>query len=67
MSKTIKLEISTYAKITPEIRRCLIEARRLAMENTLKARIPECGDFGAIAQDLDFICNEIGVKDEENN
>jgi hypothetical protein len=25
------------------------------MEQTLKARIPECGEFAAIAQDLDFV------------
>jgi hypothetical protein len=31
------------------------EARRLAMEQTCKAKIPECGNFGAIAQDLDYL------------
>ena len=29
--------------------------RDLAMLHTVKARIPECGIFGEIAQDLDFI------------
>jgi hypothetical protein len=31
------------------------EARRVAMEQTYKAPIPECGHFGAIAQDLDYL------------
>lgn len=35
----------------------LLKLKALAMENTVKARIPECGDFGHIAQDLDYICN----------
>ncbi len=29
------------------------EARRIAMEQAVKARVPECGNFGEIAQDLD--------------
>ena len=29
-------------------------ARQTAMVQTLKARIPECGEFARIAQDLDF-------------
>jgi hypothetical protein len=33
----------------------LIRAHQTAMEQTLKARIPECGEFAAIAQDLDFV------------
>ena len=34
-------------------REALQRARDLAMRQTAEARIPECGDFGAIAQDLD--------------
>lgn len=30
-------------------------ARQTAMEQTLKARIPECAEFAGIAQDLDFV------------
>ena len=37
----------------------LKNARDLAMKNTLAARIPECGDFGHIAQDLDYVLNDI--------
>ena len=33
----------------------LERAHRTAMEQTLKARIPECGEFAEIAQDLDFV------------
>lgn len=34
-------------------RELLGEARNIAMEWTLKGRVPECGKFGQIAQDLD--------------
>ena len=34
--------------------KAVIEARNLAMEKSISARIPECGDFGLIAQNLDF-------------
>lgn len=33
----------------------LERAHQTAMEQTLKARIPECGEFAGIAQDLDFV------------
>ena len=33
----------------------LSRAHHVAMEQTLKARIPECGEFAGIAQDLDFV------------
>lgn len=32
----------------------LTRARNTAMQQTLTARIPECGEFAGIAQDLDF-------------
>ncbi|HEU4375830.1 MAG TPA: hypothetical protein VFS02_20205, partial [Telluria sp.] len=38
----------------------LTHARTTAMRNTVEARIPECGDFGAIAQNLDWAIDEIG-------
>lgn len=67
MSRTVKMEISTYAKITPDVRRYLVEARQLAMRNTIEARAPECGDFGFIAKALDFVCNELEIKNEQDN
>ena len=33
----------------------LSRAHQTAMEQSLKARIPECGEFAGIAQDLDFV------------
>lgn len=39
------------------IRNALIESRETAMRYTLLARIPECGHFGGIAQNLDYICS----------
>ena len=33
----------------------LSRACQTAMEQTLKARIPECAEFAGIAQDLDFV------------
>ncbi len=33
----------------------LKRARDTAMKYTLVARIPECGHFGGIAQDLDYV------------
>lgn len=59
--------ISKYAKLTPSIQRALTESRDLAMRNTMVARIPECADFGVIAQGLDFIINELGIDNEKNS
>jgi hypothetical protein len=42
-----------------ELMRALIDARDLAMKNTVAARVPECGDFGAIAQNLDWVVAEL--------
>lgn len=44
----------------------LSRAHQTAMVQTLKARIPECGEFAWIAQDLDFVVaalrERLGVK-----
>ena len=37
-----------------QAREALFRAHQTAMEQTLKARIPECAAFAGIAQDLDF-------------
>lgn len=42
-----------------KIRRALAECRDIAMEWTMRGRIPECGKFGEIAQDLDAVCSEL--------
>jgi hypothetical protein len=41
------------------IRQALAECRDIAMEWTMRGRIPECGKFGEIAQDLDAVCAEL--------
>jgi hypothetical protein len=45
--------------LSDEMLEDLIEAldrsRDSAMHYTVRARLPECGEFGAIAQDLDFV------------
>lgn len=46
--------------------RALAEAREVAMRHTMEARIPECGEFGGIAQNLDFAMNELAVLMSEN-
>ena len=33
-----------------------------AMVNTAKARIPECGDFCGIAQDLEWSCEKLRAR-----
>ena len=40
----------------------LERAHRTAMEQTLKARIPECAEFAGIAQDLDFVVAALRVR-----
>ena len=46
----------------------LSRAHQTAMEQTLKARIPECAEFAGIAQDLDFVVaalrERLGVKEQ---
>ena len=42
--------------------KALMQAHRTAMLMTCKARVPECGEFAAIAQDLDWLCESLGIK-----
>jgi hypothetical protein len=55
----------TEASRWREIAEAIQRARDLAMKQTLAARIPECGDFGAIAQDLDWALSSI--QEGQNN
>ena len=48
--------------LTDEQIRALMQAHRTAMLMTCKARAPECGEFAAIAQDLDWLCESFGIK-----
>ena len=48
--------------LTDEQIKTLMQAHRTAMLMTCKARVPECGEFAAIAQDLDWLCESLGIK-----
>ena len=48
--------------LTDEQVKALMQAHRTAMLMTCKARVPECGEFAAIAQDLDWLCESLGIK-----
>jgi hypothetical protein len=50
--------------LTDEQKAILKECRNEAMRWTLVARIPEAGAFSGIAQDLDYLCAQLGVKDD---
>ena len=48
--------------LTDEQTKALMQAHRTAMLMACKARVPECGEFSAIAQDLDWLCESLGIK-----
>ena len=48
--------------LTDEQIKALMQAHRTAMLMTCKAQVPECGEFAAIAQDLDWLCESFGIK-----
>lgn len=56
--------IDELEALIEKIKAPLLEAKDLAMLNVVAARIPESGDFGFIAQDLDYISQELGYKNE---
>lgn len=45
----------TAEALLRQVLEVLGRAHHVAMEQTMKARIPECGEFAGIAQDLDFV------------
>ena len=52
--------------LTDEQKAVLRECRDQAMKWTAQGRIPECGAFGAIAQDLDWLFDQLaahGIKE----
>ena len=51
----------TQQPLTDEQKAVLRECRTQAMTWTSKARIPECGAFGGIAQDLDWLCSQLAI------
>lgn len=48
--------------LTDEQIKALTQARSTAMQMAAEGRIPECGDFAAIAQNLDWLCDSFGIK-----
>ena len=52
--------------LTDEQIKTLMQAHRTAMLMTCKARVPECGGFAAIAQDLDWLCESFGIKGDRH-
>ena len=48
--------------LTDEQTKALMQAHRTAMLMTCKAKVPERGEFAAIAQDLDWLCESFGIK-----
>lgn len=51
--------------LTPDQKQALPRAHDTAMFWALKARIPECGVFGNIAQDLAWLINLVEDKDTD--
>ena len=45
--------------VTPGCLINLVEACDIAMDNTVRARLPECGEFGGIAQNLGFVVDRL--------
>ena len=58
-------EVCPRGQVEPAVRRrcdtlrALAKCRDIAMAWTALGRIPECGKFGEIAQDLDAVCEEL--------
>lgn len=48
----LKQKLLAYS--LPNVKQALLEAHDTAMQQTLKARTPESGKFGAIAQNLNY-------------
>lgn len=45
-----------------EQRKALLDARNEAMEWSARGRIPECSAFAGIAQNLDWVCDQLKEK-----
>lgn len=50
--------------LTDEYKAILKECRDKAMDWTVCGRIPECGMFSQIAQDLDYLCEQLGIDND---
>lgn len=59
----VSKQLDDKALVENHVKLALLDAKSIAMRNTVEARIPECGDFGGIAQNLAFVCQELGITD----
>lgn len=50
--------------LTDEHKDVLKGCRNVAIEWSMRGRIPECGKFSQIAQDLDYLCNQLGIDND---
>jgi hypothetical protein len=48
--------------LTDEEYKALVDARNEAMQWTIKGRVPECGAFAGIAQNLDYLCEQLSIE-----
>jgi hypothetical protein len=51
-----------WVGLTDEEYKALVDARNEAMLWAIKGRIPECGAFAGIAQNLDYLCEQLSIK-----
>lgn len=51
----------TQQPLTDEQKAVLRECRNQAMKWAAQAKIPECAAFGEVAQDLDWLCGQLGI------
>lgn len=58
-------EAPTQQPLTDEQKAVLRECRKKAMKWTAQAGIPECAAFGEVAQDLDWLCGQLGIAENE--
>lgn len=59
--------MSNLRQSVESVLEALKRANNTAMINSIKARIPECGDFAAIAQDLDWAIETLCIAMVEPN
>lgn len=52
-------EITSLRSQNKVMREAVVRIHILAMTRALSARVPECGDFGVIAQDADWILSKL--------
>ncbi|AMD43448.1 hypothetical protein ZC03_071 [Pseudomonas phage ZC03] len=57
--------IPSTQTLSDEYKDILKECRNKAMYWTMYGRIPECGVFSQIAQDLDYLCDQLGIDNDQ--